>query len=71
MAARAAPSQSLASMRGERLATERQVNLIRIRLDQAGIPESELLEKFGLTDLTALPFSKVNPALNWISGVAA
>jgi hypothetical protein len=59
------------SARSERLATERQVNLIRIKLDQAGIPEQEFLDKFGLTALSALPFSKVNPALHWISGVAA
>jgi hypothetical protein len=59
------------SSRAERLATERQVNLIRIKLDQAGIPEQEFLDKFGITALSALPFSKVNPALHWISGVAA
>ncbi len=59
------------SPRGERLATERQIKLIRVKLDQAGIPESELLEKFGIPELDALPFSKVNPVLHWISGVAA
>lgn len=53
-----------------RLATERQVNLIRIKLDQAGIPENEFLEKFNIASLAALPFTKVNPALHWISGIA-
>lgn len=57
--------------RGERLATERQLKLIRVKLDQGGISENELLEKFGLPELAALPFSKVNPVLHWISGVAA
>jgi hypothetical protein len=71
VAARVMPSQQWANVRSERLATERQVNLIRIKLDQAGIPESEFLEKFGISDLATLPFSKVNPALHWISGVAA
>lgn len=55
----------------ERMATDRQVKLLRVKLDQAGIPESEFLEKFGIGDLASLPFSKVNPALHWISGVAA
>ena len=41
------------------------------RLDQAGISEEEFLEKFDIPELAALPFSKVNPALHWISGVAA
>lgn len=54
-----------------RLATERQVKLIRVRLDQAGIPESEFCEKFGIPEVAALPFSQVNSALLWISGVAA
>jgi len=56
---------------GTRLATAKQVKLIRVRLDQAAIPESEFCEKFGIDDVAALPFSKVNEALLWISGVAA
>jgi hypothetical protein len=55
----------------ERLATDRQVKLLRVKLDQAGIAESEFLEKFGIEDLACLPFSKVSPALHWISGAAA
>jgi hypothetical protein len=54
----------------ERLATDRQVKLIRVRLDQAGIPESELLEKFEIAELAALPFTQVNPALHWIAGAS-
>lgn len=56
---------------GTRLATEKQVKLIRVRLDQAAIPESEFCEKFGIEDVAELPFSRVNEALLWISGVAA
>lgn len=56
---------------GERLATERQVKLLRVKLDQAGIPEEELLQKFGIPELAALPFSQVNAALHWISDLAA
>nr|PZN79866.1 MAG: hypothetical protein DIU56_05145 [Pseudomonadota bacterium] len=56
---------------GERLATERQVKMLRVKLDQAGIPEDEFLQKFGISEITALPFAKVNAALQWISTVAA
>jgi hypothetical protein len=68
---RRAESRTYVPAQTERLATDRQVKLLRVKLDQAGIPESEFLEKFGIEDLAALPFSKVNPALHWISGVAA
>lgn len=55
----------------ERLATERQVRLVRLKLDQMHIPESEFLQRFGIPEVTALPFSRVNEALDWITGVAA
>ncbi|HKZ74355.1 MAG TPA: hypothetical protein VJ011_09830 [Steroidobacteraceae bacterium] len=55
----------------ERLATERQVRLIRVKLDQMRIPHQEFLDKFGIPDISALPFSRVNEALDWIMGVAA
>lgn len=55
----------------DRLATERQVRLIRVKLDQARIPEDEFLGRFGIPDVGALPFTRVNEALDWISGVAA
>jgi hypothetical protein len=55
----------------DRLATERQVRLIRVKLDQARIPESQFLERFGIPDVAALPFTRVNEALDWICGVAA
>lgn len=56
---------------GERLATERQVKMLRVKLDQAGIPEDDFLQKFGISEITSLPFAKVNAALQWISTVAA
>lgn len=48
------------------VATEKQVKLIRVKLDQAGIEETELLAAFELGELGELPFDKVNAALDWI-----
>ncbi len=50
----------------ERLATERQVKLLRVRLERGGIAERELTGHFGIEELAALPFSQVNAALHWI-----
>jgi hypothetical protein len=66
-----ADPRDIAAQRGERLATERQVKLIRVRLERAGIAESELLERFGIPNIESLPFSKVSPALHWIDALAA
>jgi hypothetical protein len=55
----------------ERFATPKQVQLLRVKLDQAGIPENEFLRKFEIDAVEKLPFSKVNPALHWMAGVAA
>ena len=66
-----AASPTPAPVQTERLATDRQVKLLRVKLDQAGIAESDFLERFDIEDLAALPFSKVNPALHWIAGVSA
>lgn len=70
-AARGADPREVAAPRRERLATERQVKLIRVRLERAGIAERELLERFGIPDIESLPFSKVSPALHWIEALAA
>lgn len=48
-------------------ATGPQVNLLRTRLDRAGIPERALLDHFGITDyLEEIPKAQVNAALAWI-----
>lgn len=52
---------------GNGFATERQIGLIKVKLDQAGIPESEFLARFELGDFAELPFAKVNEALAWIA----
>lgn len=46
--------------------TEKQANLIGIKLDHAGIPENEFLHKFQVNTIAELPFAKVNEALDWI-----
>jgi len=66
-----ADPREVAASRRERPATERQVKLIRVRLERAGIAESELLERFGIPDIESLPFSQVSPALHWIEALAA
>lgn len=68
---RGADPRDIAGPRRERLATERQVKLIRVRLERAGIAESELLEHFGISDVESLPFAQVSPALHWIDALAA
>lgn len=52
---------------GTGVATDKQVGLVRMKLDKAEIPEGAFLEEFGVDDLTALPFAKVNDALAWIA----
>lgn len=51
---------------GPRLATEAQVKLIRVKIDQAGIPENEFLRRFQIDAFEKLPFDSVNDALDWI-----
>jgi hypothetical protein len=49
-------------------ATAPQVNLLRSKLDRAGIPERSLLEHFAIPTLEELPKAQVNAALAWILG---
>lgn len=48
-------------------ATEKQVKLIFARMDSAGIPENELLTRYGIQHLNEIPFAKVDDALAWIA----
>lgn len=48
------------------VATEKQIKLIRAKLDNAGISAEQLCGRFGIDSVTALPFDKVNEALAWI-----
>lgn len=52
---------------GEKVATAKQVKLIQVKLDNAGISAQECCEQFGLDSLPACPFGVVNDILAWIS----
>ena len=50
-----------------RLATSKQVGLVRAKLRDAGIDENAFLEHFALADVSELQFSQVNDALAFIT----
>jgi hypothetical protein len=52
---------------GPRVISDKQCKLLWVRLDQAGIPETEFLSKWNIPTLEALPSSQMNEALTWIS----
>lgn len=62
---RSASSNGNGSSGGSR-ATEKQIRLISVKLDQAGIPENEFFARFGINSIAELPFARVNEALAWI-----
>ena len=51
---------------GTGTATEKQVGLIRMRMNGAPFSETDLCVKFEIEALEALPFAKVNDVLAWI-----
>lgn len=55
----------------EGAATEKQVKLLRAKLDRAGVSAEELCAAFQIDSVTALPFDAVNEALSWIQERAA
>ena len=61
------PRQSGHATHGVRLATERQVKLLRVKLEQAGIDDTEFCDYFGVSSVGELPFNRVNEALHWIA----
>lgn len=48
------------------MATEKQIKLIRVKLDNAGMSAEQLCGVFGIESVTQLPFAKVNEALAYI-----
>lgn len=52
---------------GTGTATEKQQGLLAVKCDQQGIGVDSLCRKFGVDDLSQLPFDKVNDALAWIA----
>lgn len=67
---RPTPSPHHSKVGGDRFATAKQVKLVQIRLDQGGVPEQELLMRYGIPELEQLPFTSVNDALAWITSVS-
>jgi hypothetical protein len=52
-----------------RVISDKQAKLLWVRLDQAGVPETEFLQRWNISTLEALPSSQMNDALTWISAV--
>lgn len=50
-----------------RVISDKQCKLLWVRLDQAGIPEMEFLQKWNIPQLESLPASQMNDALSWIT----
>jgi hypothetical protein len=51
---------------GSKAATEKQIGLIKVKLDQSLATEAELCEYLGLESIEAMPFGKVNEALAFL-----
>jgi hypothetical protein len=59
-------TQAPRSTGGGNRATEAQINLIRGKVERAGIDPNDFLAKFNLGELAELQFDDVNDALAWI-----
>lgn len=55
---------------GQRMASEKQCGLIKMRADQAGIGQTDLIKRFSLADLDTVSADKVDPILAYIKSVA-
>ena len=53
-----------------RLASEKQCNLIKMRADRAGVAEADLMRRFNLDSLDAVPGGQVDAILEFIAKVA-
>jgi len=62
-----APRSTNGNTGGSGRATDKQVKLIFVRMDAAGIPENELLARYGVQHINEIPFAKVDDALAWIA----
>jgi len=51
---------------GPRMATNKQIGLVRAKVDDAGIPETAFFEHFKIADFNDLQFDQVNTALAFI-----
>lgn len=53
-----------------KVATAKQIKLVQVKLDQAGISAEECCKQFSLESLTQCPFTAINGILAWIAKVA-
>lgn len=67
---RQAPPRQQGGQRGNGVATEKQVGLLRAKLGNKGLSESWLCEQMQIASLDTIPFAKVNDALDCIEGAA-
>jgi hypothetical protein len=51
---------------GNGIATEKQIGLVRVKLDQANLDPETFCRAFEIQAMTDLKFAQVNPALDWI-----
>jgi hypothetical protein len=65
------PAARPSSGGGTGAATEKQIGLVRMKLERAGIPDAEFLTAFGIEAIEQLTFGKVNEALAWVADRAA
>jgi hypothetical protein len=65
------PSTYRQTTSGKKTATEKQIGLLRFKLEQAGMSAEALCQKFNLEALPKLPFEMVNEALSWIAEQAS
>jgi hypothetical protein len=64
------PAAASAASTKPPVATEKQIAMVRKRIDSSGVPEAEFLKHFQLDSVEALPFASVDAALLWIKSVS-
>lgn len=52
---------------GDKLITDKQAGLLKMKLDRAEIGHEEFCRKFEVENIEALPFGKMNEALEWVA----
>lgn len=66
-----ARAQAPRSTGGNGRCTEKQITMLRTKLDASGIPENEFFRRFSIDAIDELAFANVDAALQWISKTVA
>jgi hypothetical protein len=61
-----APSEAVSPTASIRRATDKQVSLIRTRLDRAGVPEVDMFQAFEIPDWSSIKMAQVDKIIAWI-----